>query len=416
MNAKQENFKRIAENIGALDINLTEKEAMWLNLEEQKRMFCWNNLPVNYCPFAPYYSEKCHAKLSLRTKKAHLLGGMIMGQFTEIMACISIMITAVLLLVQNIIEDRQEKREAKLQEAKSMHEEIRKRWAEAEKDHQKIDTKEKAWINYLKHGVLSEELKLHEKIEKLEQKKSEFLLQFKEMTESVASALNVGYSAENAFKEAGKEMKILYPDHTLINRELEYMVRKIRLQIPLEQILNEFAERVELEDVKSFSTVFAAAKRSGGDMMAIIHNTATQIGEKIDVKREIDIILAANAKDLARMSPDNPKYDRLKLTPERVGGIASDMENVAGLPSPLGKVLSEVERPNGMVIEKVSVPFGVIGVIYEARPNVTADVFSLCFRSGNVCVLKGGSDADDSSRAIVGIIHQVLAGRGGFWR
>ena len=129
--------------------------------------------------------------------------------------------------------------------------------------------------------------------EKLEQKKSEFLLQFKEMTESVASALNVGYSAENAFKEAGKEMKILYSDSALINRELEFMVRKIRLQIPLEQILYEFAERVELEDVKSFSTVFAAAKRSGGDMIAIIHNTATQIGEKIDVKREIDIILAA---------------------------------------------------------------------------------------------------------------------------
>ena len=120
-------------------------------------------------------------------------------------------------------------------------------------------------------------------------------------------------------------------------------------------------------------------------------------------------ILEANSLDLERMSPDNPKYDRLKLTPERVDGIASDMENVAGLPSPLGKVLNEVERPNGMVIKKVSVPFGVIGVIYEARPNVTADVFSLCFRSGNVCVLKGGSDADDSSRAIVSVIHQVLA-------
>lgn len=120
-------------------------------------------------------------------------------------------------------------------------------------------------------------------------------------------------------------------------------------------------------------------------------------------------ILEANSLDLERMSPDNPKYDRLKLTPERVDGIASDMENVAGLPSPLGKVLSEVERPNGMVIKKISVPFGVIGVIYEARPNVTADVFSLCFRSGNVCVLKGGSDADDSSRAIVSVIHQVLA-------
>lgn len=123
-------------------------------------------------------------------------------------------------------------------------------------------------------------------------------------------------------------------------------------------------------------------------------------------------ILAANAKDLSRMSPDNPKYDRLKLTPERIDSIASDMENVAGLPSPLGHVLSECVRPNGMTIKKVSVPFGVIGVIYEARPNVTADVFSLCLRSGNVCVLKGGSDADDSSRAIVSVIHKVLERHG----
>ena len=125
-----------------------------------------------------------------------------------------------------------------------------------------------------------------------------------------------------------------------------------------------------------------------------------------------DDILAANRLDLERMSPDNPKYDRLKLTPERIDGIASDMENVAGLPSPLGKVLAEAVRPNGMVIRKVSVPFGVVGVIYEARPNVTADVFSLCFRSGNVCVLKGGSDADDSSRAIVKVIHEVLERHG----
>ena len=125
-----------------------------------------------------------------------------------------------------------------------------------------------------------------------------------------------------------------------------------------------------------------------------------------------DVILAANALDLERMSPDNPKYDRLRLTPERIDGIASDMENVAGLPSPLGKVLSETVRPNGMTIRKVTVPFGVIGVIYEARPNVTADVFSLCFRSGNVCVLKGGSDADDSSRAIVSVIHNVLQSHG----
>ena len=125
-----------------------------------------------------------------------------------------------------------------------------------------------------------------------------------------------------------------------------------------------------------------------------------------------DDVIAANALDLSRMNPENPKYDRLKLTPERIDGIASDMENVAGLPSPLGKVLSEAVRPNGMIIRKVSVPFGVVGVIYEARPNVTADVFSLCFRSGNVCVLKGGSDADASSRAIVSVIHKVLSAHG----
>lgn len=123
-------------------------------------------------------------------------------------------------------------------------------------------------------------------------------------------------------------------------------------------------------------------------------------------------ILNANALDLARMSPDNPKYDRLRLTSERISGIAADMENVATLPSPLGKVLSETVRPNGMTIRKVSVPFGVVGVIYEARPNVTADVFSLCFRSGNVCVLKGGSDADASSRAVVKVIHDVLSRHG----
>lgn len=123
-------------------------------------------------------------------------------------------------------------------------------------------------------------------------------------------------------------------------------------------------------------------------------------------------VLAANEKDLARMDHANPKYDRLKLTADRLEGIVGDMKNVATLPSPLGKVLSKLTRPNGMVIRKVSVPFGVIGVIYEARPNVTFDVFSLCFKSGNACVLKGGSDADNSNRALVGIIRQVLERHG----
>ena len=123
-------------------------------------------------------------------------------------------------------------------------------------------------------------------------------------------------------------------------------------------------------------------------------------------------LLSANAEDLARMDPQNPLYDRLKLSPERLEGIASDMRHVAALPSPLGRTLEDRTLPNGLRLRKVSVPFGVIGVIYEARPNVTFDVFSLCFKSGNACVLKGGSDADASNRAAVALIRRVLAERG----
>lgn len=130
------------------------------------------------------------------------------------------------------------------------------------------------------------------------------------------------------------------------------------------------------------------------------------------LRTRMEEVLAANRQDLERMDPANPKYDRLRLNEERLLGIAADMESVSTLPSPLDKVLSETTRPNGMVIRKVTVPFGVIGVIYEARPNVTFDVFSLCFRSGNVCVLKGGSDADFSNRALTRVIHSVLERRG----
>ncbi|MEN6453215.1 MAG: glutamate-5-semialdehyde dehydrogenase [Prolixibacteraceae bacterium] len=121
-----------------------------------------------------------------------------------------------------------------------------------------------------------------------------------------------------------------------------------------------------------------------------------------------DEILQENRKDLERMDPSDPRYDRLKLTAERIAGIAADIRNVSLLPSPLGRVLKEAVRPNGMRITKIAVPFGVIGIIYEARPNVTFDVFSLCIKSGNACVLKGGSDADHSNKAIVKLIHSVL--------
>ena len=119
-------------------------------------------------------------------------------------------------------------------------------------------------------------------------------------------------------------------------------------------------------------------------------------------------ILKANVEDLGRMDVAKPKYDRLKLTKERLEAITADMRNVAALPSPLGRILEESVRPNGLHLKKISVPFGVIGIIYEARPNVSFDVFSLCFKSGNACILKGGSDAYDSNKAIVDVIHEVL--------
>ena len=119
-------------------------------------------------------------------------------------------------------------------------------------------------------------------------------------------------------------------------------------------------------------------------------------------------ILDANAQDLAKMSKDNPLYDRLQLTDSRLEGIASDMRNVATLPSPLGHITKQKTLANGLRLCRVSVPFGVIGMIYEARPNVTFDVFSLCFKSGNACVLKGGKDADCSNREEVALIHEIL--------
>ena len=122
-----------------------------------------------------------------------------------------------------------------------------------------------------------------------------------------------------------------------------------------------------------------------------------------------DYILAENAKDLDLMDKSNPMYDRLMLTRERIEGIAADTRKVAQLPSPLGRVLKHTVLPNGLDLKRVSVPFGVIGIVYEARPNVTFDVFALCMKSGNACVLKGGKDADHSNRAIVKVIKDVLA-------
>ena len=123
---------------------------------------------------------------------------------------------------------------------------------------------------------------------------------------------------------------------------------------------------------------------------------------------ETPALLQANAEDLAKMDKANPLYDRLQLTEQRLLDIASDMRHVSTLSSPLGRVLKEKTLDNGLHLQRVAVPFGVIGMIYEARPNVTYDVFSLCFKSGNACVLKGGKDANASNSAGVELIHRVL--------
>ncbi len=126
------------------------------------------------------------------------------------------------------------------------------------------------------------------------------------------------------------------------------------------------------------------------------------------LERRADEIILANKHDLARMDPNDPKYDRLMLTEDRIIAIAGDTRNVATLPAPCGEIIEETMRPNGLKLSKIRVPLGVVGVIYEARPNVTVDVFSLCLRSQNAVVLKGGKDAQDSNIAIVQIIHDVL--------
>lgn len=156
--------------------------------------------------------------------------------------------------------------------------------------------------------------------------------------------------------------------------------------------------------------IFQSAKDASIDLALLDNDTINQILLAVADKAiaETESILEANAKDLSRMDKDNPMYDRLKLTKERIEGIAGDTRNVAKLPSPLGKVLKHTTLPNGLDLKRISVPFGVIGIVYEARPNVTFDVFALCLKAGSACILKGGKDADDSNRAIVRLIKSVL--------
>ena len=127
------------------------------------------------------------------------------------------------------------------------------------------------------------------------------------------------------------------------------------------------------------------------------------------VEQSVALIMAENQKDLDLMAQADSKYDRLLLNENRIQGLADSLREVALLPDPTGEVLVERSLDNGLLIKKIAVPMGVVGVIYESRPNVTIDVASLCLRSGNACVLKGGKEAHFSNECLVGLIHQVLA-------
>jgi len=153
-----------------------------------------------------------------------------------------------------------------------------------------------------------------------------------------------------------------------------------------------------------------AVQKASRSLILVNEDTINQVLHALadEALAQTELILSENARDLSAMDSSNPMYDRLLLSKERIAGIANDIHNVALLPSPLGRTLMENVRPNGMKITKITVPFGVVGIIYEARPNVSFDVFSLCLKSGNVCVLKGGSDAHNSNVAIVKLIQSVL--------
>ena len=164
----------------------------------------------------------------------------------------------------------------------------------------------------------------------------------------------------------------------------------------------------------NLNPIFESAREAGRKLNLLSAEKKDAVLRAVadEAEARTEELLAANRRDLERMDPADPMYDRLKLTAARIAGIAADMRNVASLPSPLGEVLGRTTRPNGMTIEKVRVPFGVVGVIYEARPNVSFDVFGLCFKTGNASVLKGGHDARCSNEAIVGLIRGVLSREG----
>lgn len=163
-----------------------------------------------------------------------------------------------------------------------------------------------------------------------------------------------------------------------------------------------------------YQTIFEAVQKSSRKLIGIQDLQVRQVLDDLAelAEAQIPFLLKENQKDLDRMEKTNPMYDRLLLSDSRIKGIVGEIRQVANLESPLGILLEKRTLENGLELSKITVPLGVIGIIYEARPNVTFDVFTLALKSGNGLVLKGGSDADFSNRAIMTLIHQVLEKHG----
>ncbi|MBS1660656.1 MAG: glutamate-5-semialdehyde dehydrogenase [Bacteroidetes bacterium] len=158
--------------------------------------------------------------------------------------------------------------------------------------------------------------------------------------------------------------------------------------------------------IKTYKAAIELRKASDKQVKAALLLLASEL------EKNSQLLLKANAKDLGRQAPDNPRNDRLMLNEQRIRGIAGSVRKVSRLPDPSGKLLDKRTLPNGLRVEKRAVPLGVVGAIYESRPNVTFDIAALCLRSRNGCLLKGSADAADTNKAAVGIIKKALKASG----
>ena len=174
----------------------------------------------------------------------------------------------------------------------------------------------------------------------------------------------------------------------------------------------------DVGDVRREMLALGEAARSAAHALAIAPETTKNVALKAmaeEIRTRLDDILSANAQDVALAQSQERRasfIDRLTLSPDRVEAMAKGLEDIAALPDPVGAVMDEWTRPNGLKISRVRVPIGVIGIIYESRPNVTADAGALCMKSGNAAILRGGSDSFQSSSVIVSCLQAGLRAAG----